>query len=178
MKKLLLIAALCLSNLSYAESRAQIVSMVRDAAVEFCGGGDHDEKFFQSNGKLYVFYSTSGYKEPYHDAPCSMGSGTYSSHLAEVSRINGRFQVTDVDLLKKINNEYDYVINDRFIEPQGMTVSNGVWIFRNGEFGTDPKTGRNDGNCCADDIYLNKIRLSDMKVLNRTYLGRRARPGY
>jgi len=86
--------------------------------------------------------------------------------------VNGRLQVNDVDLLRKINEEDNYVINDRFIDPKGMTVSNGIWIFRNGEFGAD------DGNCCADDIYLNKIRLSDMKVLNRTYLGRREQFGY
>lgn len=167
MKKLILIAALCFSNMAYAESKSQIVTMIRNAAVELCGGGDHDERFFEANGKIYVFYSTSGHKEPYRNAPCSIGSGTTTSHLAEVSRVNGRLQVNDVDLLRKINEEDNYVINDRFIDPKGMIVSNGIWIFRNGEFGAD------DGNCCADDIYLNKIRLSDMKVLNRTYLGRR-----
>ncbi|VEJ51235.1 hypothetical protein [Neisseria weaveri] len=149
----------------YAESRAEILRIIERTPSEYCGIDKEEARIIRSGGNTYVLYGTSGTYDPhykeYGGQPCSGGSGTYISHLAKLEYINGELRIVDSSLLENLN------INTRFINTEGMKVNNGIWTFTNNEF------ANNDPNCCASKVYMNQIRLSDMKVLSRKFIGRR-----
>lgn len=178
MKKILftmMAVLLFFPSAAYAASKEQIFRMIEQAQVEYCIDDAGSIDIIRSGGKIYALYHTyASFNPDYKEngfQPCSGGSGTYISRLAELVEVEGRLRVSDTDLFRKLK-EGNHMINTRFIDSTGMSVSNGIWSFRNAEFGIDPKTGYEDPNCCAGDLYLNQIRLSDMKVISRKFIGR------
>lgn len=165
MKRILLsvlAAWLIFPNAGYAASKAEIMRVIKQTPSEYCGFEDPDEiKVIRSGGQIYALYGTYG---GYVDLPgrsCSTGSGTSMYHLTRLEQVGGRLRVADTKLLDGLN------INTRFIDTGSMKINNGVLVFTNREYGED------DANCCPGNVYLNQIRLSDMKVLNRKFIGRK-----
>lgn len=159
MKKIpfILITALLVFPVStYAESKAQIWRIIEQTPSEYCG--IENLSIIRSAGNAYAFYLTSGYTTPdYPPDNCSGGSGSFHNHLFKLERVDGRLQPTGKNLLENLN------INTRFISD--MKIKNGIWTFTNNEYGKD------DGNCCPSKVYLNQVRLSDMKILSRKFIG-------
>ena len=146
---------------AYAESKAKIAQLLEQTPSGYCGVDV--TSIIRTGGKMYVLYGTSAsYHPEIKDHSCSGGSGTYQQHLAELDQVNGKFRVGRTTLLKNLD------INTRFINHESMKVQNGIWTFTNNEY------GGNDGNCCPSLVYLNQIRLSDMKLLNRKFIGRKS----
>lgn len=183
MKKLILsIAAILLMSpaISHAEAgeeiillrgeaKKQILRLIESTPSEYCDVDSKDIRIIHSEGQVYVFYFTFGryvpdYKE-YDTEPCSSGTRTGMQHLAKLEKINGKFRIGDSKPLEYIS------LNFRFIDTESMLVDNGVWTFLSREHGKD-ESGMADSNCCPKDTYINRIRLSDMKILNRKFIGR------
>ncbi|WP_157694036.1 hypothetical protein [Neisseria chenwenguii] len=167
MKKLILFLSMVLVlPSSFAVSNAEISNAVREAtSLQYCGF--EAEKVLRHQGKAYLFYFTAG--TPYEDegiTKCSAGSGTGMVHLAQLDNYG---RVIEADVLENLG------INTRFIDVKSAVISSGILTFRNSEFGTDPVTGQEDGNCCANDMYINQIQLSNLRLLNRRFIGRGAR---
>lgn len=171
MKKIILVTIMAICFMvtpTFASNNNQAaIQSVREAtAMQFCGFVA--EKVLRSGGKTFVLYSTAG--TPYEDnglTRCSTGSGTGLVHLAQLDS-NGH--IVSADIFENFG-----FINQRFIDTDSFLLSNGVLIFRNYEFGKDPITGENDPNCCASDMYLNSIQLSNMRLINRKFIGRARR---
>ncbi|WP_307753373.1 hypothetical protein [Neisseria gonorrhoeae] len=170
MRKLILFLSMVLGlPSSFAASNAEISNAVREAtSLQYCGF--EAEKVLRHQGKTYLFYFTSGFPiesaiDEYKGRTiCSGGSGTGIIHLAQLDNYG---YVIETDVLENLG------INTRFIDVESAVISSGILTFRNYEFGIDPVTGQEDTNCCADDMYVNKIQLSNMRLLNRRFVGRR-----
>lgn len=166
MKKLILtflLATISTSALAMTDREA-IKAVHKAASTEFCGFEDEMERVIRTDSDIFVSYSTAGSPLEVDDGRtiCSVGSGTGVARLAHL--YNG--QVQDIDLFEKIN------INTRFIDTDTFKLANGILIFKNQEFGRDPVTGEGDPNCCAADIYLNKLDLHSGRLISRKFVGR------
>lgn len=151
------------------EAKKQILRLIESTPSEYCDVDSEDIRIIRSEGRVYVLYLTHGLDFPDHKEydlrPCQGGSGTGILHLAKLEKIDGKLRIGDSKLLENID------LNTRFINTEGMLVNNGVWTFLNREYGKD-ESGTEDSNCCPGDNYINQIRLSDMKILNRKFIGR------
>lgn len=153
------IALMILPAFSYAESKARIAQLLEQTPSGYCGVDVTN--IIRSGGKMYALYGTDAVYDPeFKDQPCS--SGTSRQHLAELEQVNGKLRVRRTALLENLE------INTRFINHENMKVQNGIWTFINNEYGKD------DSNCCPSLVYLNQIRLSDMQLLNRKFIGRKS----
>lgn len=151
-------AVLAFSTSAYAESKAEILRIIEQTPSEYCGIEIQNINIIYSAGNKYVLYTTHGYTTPnFPPDNCSGGSGSYHNHLVKLERVNGQLQLSGEDLLENLN------MNTRFISD--MQIKNGIWTFTSKEYRKD------DANCCPSKLYLNQVRLSDMKVLSRKFIG-------
>lgn len=137
----------------FANNNADIMVELEKAAQKYCDFYNEPEQMILINGKTFVVYTTAGEKV---DGECSSGSGTIFQHIAEMSGS----KVINPDILDSLSG-----INTRFITDIHIS-SDGILTFKNNEYSED------DPSCCPNDLFLNKVRLFDMKVLSRKLLGR------
>lgn len=149
----------------------RIVEQAMETSEEYCGV--ETERIIHHQGRVYLFYLTSGIPGESFEHPgqreCSGGSGSSMFHLAVLDESG---KVMNIDVLNPETNGPVAQINTRLLDVRSAKISGNELTFVNNEYGKDPNTGEDDPNCCARDRYLNRFRLSDMKLLGREFIDR------
>lgn len=157
-----LLFGLFLASGAYAGNLFDMRSMVLEQALAQNGRCDGEiQKVQRYQHRYLIWYHTGGYIDnELSNGECVSRSGTGETHLAEVIFSDPIPNIVELDWIARLGG----LGTTRWIQnPQIST--DGILTFHNLEY------RENDRNCCPSDRYLNRIRLSDMQVLKRDYLG-------
>lgn len=136
----------------------QFLSNHTDNPYCYIGGetGTAPSQVFRFDKKIYIFYTTAGYKEGISQCYSSNGAVNWQARLAQLENSD----VSSFDLFEKLPDN----INRAFIENVKITP-NGIMTFTTGEYDTNDYP-------IPTLKYQYKVKLPSMQILSSNFLGK------